>query len=186
MLTMLKHVKSLVAVALAALVTAGAGLWLRHQSLALQDLNDQHARMAAQIAAGGAYPALLARAQERLMAARRETEQLLGGFARAGQEEAMLVSGVTRAASAAGLDIVHAARSEAGAGDGRPVRTTSYNLALRGSYPGAVRFFQNLATGELIGRVDSLDIHAPEDPNPSGAIQVDMTLSVFSAKGAEK
>jgi Tfp pilus assembly protein PilO len=185
---MLKHVKSLIAVALAVLVTVGAALWLHNQSLTFQGLRDQRSRLEMQLKGVGGYPAVLARTAERSKAARLETEQLLRRFAKPGQEEPLLVNGVTRAATASGLDMINAARAPARppADDARPVKTTSYNLSLRGGYPAAARFFQNLAAGELLSRMDSMEIHPPADEDGKGVIQMDVVISVFSSRETEK
>lgn len=186
---MFSYVKSLVAVGLALVSVIGAGLWFQSRSRVLWSLRKESRDLIAQTAEAKGVSAMLGGTQMRLEAVQKDIEEKAGRMTAKDQEGLQLVQAVVKAATESGMEMT--AASEAARKDniyqnddirGR-LNMITYEISLKGTYGGLVKFFQNVASWELEKKIEALKISRKKsevEAEMGSEIKVDFIISIFS------
>lgn len=183
---MFSYIKSLLAVGLALLAVASAGLWVQNRSRVYQALINNYDNLRLQAASAQAYAPMIADYQRRLAMLDRDLKTLTAKFIGRDYESPQLVKAVVKAASTAGLEMTNAAKQDRKT-DSAPVRglgrkavVITHEITLKGPYPGLVKFMQSLAAWDLGYRLESIEITPTPEGAAAGDIEVTIVLSVFA------
>ncbi len=182
---MLGYVKSIVAVILAAASVAGAGFWFARQSATVATLETSGRVLRARTKKEQQQEAMIKATELQLTRARNDVRTIAARLAEEDQGGPELLRMIVETASESGLQMT-------GASESKPtepqesrgtvaIRTISYRVGLKGTYAALVKFFQKLNSWELYAIVDSLDASRHSDYASTHELDIDMTLSIYSA-----
>jgi hypothetical protein len=180
---MISHVKSPVALALAVITVAGAGLWFNNRTGIYNSLKKEQRDLVAQSAEAKDTLVAISSLDKRLQTLQKELSETTARFGEKDNTGPRLVTAVVKAAAASGMEMTAAA--ETSSGSSKPttvpgVKMVSYQFALRGPYSALVKFMQNLETWQLARKIESLDITPAEDELSKGQVRTALVLSLFS------
>lgn len=177
------YVQASAAVGLAVLICAGAAVWWKDRSSAVDAAVRRRAELQTRLTEAQNASAMTARLREIETVNIAQWSNLVERLTEPRREGARLLEEVVRAASTSGVEVVAASEST------RPppvsaapdtMAAASYLLSTRGSYAGITRFAAELAAARVALRVESVEITPDPSSTDRKILLAEIGVVVFS------
>ena len=181
---MIAPIRSLVAVAMAALALAFALLWARHESGRRFALETERQDLRARSAEVADYVTAVARLEARIRGFQQQTEVLRTRMGGSKTDGLQLVKVMVDSVWASGMEMTHIAETSPGnvpnQGASLPsTKRAAYSISLSGSYSNFVAFLRNTSAWEINSKVESINVSANSYDTNADVVDVALVLSVI-------
>ncbi|MBA4388012.1 MAG: hypothetical protein C0404_08530 [Verrucomicrobia bacterium] len=186
---MFSHTKSLIALGLAFLGVIVTWFWFQDRAAVLAGMQREKLNIQCQITDASSYGPIIDDLSLRLKTLENQKKEITKVFAEVNHEGPKLVQAIVDAATACGVEMTSVSEGKTKNSSRKldagslVVNVVPYEVSLKGSYSGLVRFLQQMGKLPFRNQIESMEIVAQGERASADEIEIALVVAVFSTGG---